>query len=583
MLRDDQNARFSVVPDPAAPREDPFLKAVQGAAADDFTVLGEIGRGSDGVIIYLSREVSSGRLVALRLQREGQLAHEFSLELVRHLDNSMPAPESKCFKCGKPIRGWARFCSYCGADLSGAAPATDDTAGQAAMLAALNEAVAADYEVLGEMARSEGGGAVYFARDRATNKIVALRLQREGADGDFSVGLTTALKPLAASLGVKPVATQLLGSLVPPPPPPPAEVAASPSLSTPSAPLSAGAVPPPRPATPPPPPPRRATSRRMQWLLGGAGLILLVFLAVLFLLPDRKAGTTAALPAPAPDTTPAAATATPPPPPPAPAPAAPPTATVLRPPVQSTTGTIKVVHVANNADIEIDGARVAPERATRLNAGAHSVVVNVPGYQPYTDTVHLAAGENHEVSPRLVVAPKVVPRPASAPALAKQQAQDASHQPANANQLCEKYMVAQDWKQAFPQCTTEANAGSAAAKRNIGLMYNHGNGVGRSPTDAVHWYQAAVDGNDQIAMYLLGTYYEHGVGGVKKSSATALELYTRSAQGGYVVAQSLLGEIYEKGHLDQQKDKAKALDWYKKAAAQGDKDASDKVKDLGHN
>lgn len=578
MLRDDQNARFSVIPDPGSPREDPFLKAVQVAAADDFTVLGEIGRGSDGVIIYLSREVSSGRLVALRLQREGQLAHEFSLELVRHLDNSMPAPESKCFKCGKPIRGWARFCSFCGADLSGAAPATDDAAGQAAMLAALNEAVAADYDVLGEMSRSEGGGAVYFARDRATNKIVALRLQREGVEGEFSVGLTTALKPLAASLGVKPVATQLLGPLVPPPPP---AAAAGPPAPRPS---GAPAVPPPRPAIPPPPVPRRKVSQRSQWMLGGAGLIVVVFLAVLFLLPDRKAGTAAAVPPPAPDTTlpvPASAT-TPPPPPPAPPPP-PPAAVAARPPLHPTGGTIRVVHVANNADIEIDGVKVAADRPTHLTAGPHSVVVNVPGYQPFTDTVHLAAGENHEVSPRLVVAPKVVPKAASAPDVAKQQAQDASHQPANANQLCEKYMVAQAWKQAFTQCTTEANAGSAAAKRNLGLMYNHGNGVGQSQPDAVHWYQLAVDGNDHIAMYLLGTYYEHGVGGVKKNNATAVELYTRSAQGGYVVAQSLLGEIYEKGHLDQQKDKAKALDWYRKAAAQGDKDAIEKVKDLGHN
>jgi hypothetical protein len=581
MLRDDQNARLSVIPDPAAPREDPFLKAVQGAAADDFSVLGEIGRGSDGVIIYLSREVASGRLVALRLQREGQLAHEFSLELVRHLDNSMPAPESKCFKCGKPIRGWARFCSYCGADLSGAAPATDDAAGQAAMLGALNEAVAADYEVLGEMSRSEGGGAVYFARDRASNKIVALRLQRDGADGDFSVGLTTALKPLAASLGVKPSATQLLGSFVPP-------TAAAAAAAPPAAPPVAAAVPPPRPATPPPPPRAgRGMSRRAQWLLGGAGLVVVAFVAVLLLLPDKKAGPSAVLPAPTSDTTatPTAGAVTPPPPPPAPAPAPPPPAAAgaARPAVHPTTGTITVVHVANNADIEIDGTKVAPDRPTRLSAGVHNVVVSVPGYQPYTTTVQLAAGTSHDVTPQLVVAPKVAPKPGSASEVAKQQAQDAAHQPANASLLCDKFVVAHDWKHAVTQCQTEAAAGSAVAKRDLGFMYNHGDGVGKSADDAVRWYQQAVDGNDHIAMYLLGTYYEHGGGGIQKNSTAALALYTRSAQGGYVVAQSLLGEVYEKGHLDQQKDKVKALDWYKKAAAQGDKDAMDKVKDLGHN
>jgi TPR repeat protein len=242
-----------------------------------------------------------------------------------------------------------------------------------------------------------------------------------------------------------------------------------------------------------------------------------------------------------------------------------------------------VVHVANNADVEIDGTKVPADRATHLSAGVHTVVVTVPGYQPYTTTVQLAAGTSHDVTPQLVVAPKVVPKPGSATDVAKQQAQDASRQAANANLLCDKFMVAHDWKQAFSQCTTEAANGSAVAKRNLGLMYNHGNGVGKSADDAVRWYQQAVDGNDHIAMYLLGTYYEHGGGGIQKNSTTAVALYTRSAQGGYVVAQSLLGEIYEKGHLDQQKDKAKALEWYKKAAAQGDKDATDKVKDLGHN
>ena len=143
MLRENGTTRLNVV-SRSSSSDDPFLNAVKEAAAADFSVLGEIGRGEGGVIMYLARETATRRLVALRLQREGQLADEFSLEVVRHLDNSMPAPDSKCVKCGKEIKGWARFCSYCGADLTGAAPKEGDAVERALMLEAVKDAVSAD-------------------------------------------------------------------------------------------------------------------------------------------------------------------------------------------------------------------------------------------------------------------------------------------------------------------------------------------------------------------------------------------------------------------------------------------------------
>ena len=301
MLREHGTTRLNVVPNPSAPQVDPFLKAVQDAAAADFAVLGEIGRGAEGMIIYLAREATSRRLVALRLQREGTLADEFSLEVVRHLDNSMPAPDSRCFKCGKAVKGWARFCSYCGADLSGAAPKEGDAAERAMMIEAVKEAVSGEYEVLGEMSRNEGGGAIYFARDLATQRIVALRLQREAGGEEFSLGLTTAMKPLAQSLGVKAAATHVMSAAAPPPPPAPAPTPVPPVPPAAPAKPSAAA----RPSGPPPLAPASAgMTGRTRAIVGGLAAIALATVVLVLSLPGGSDG--AALPpvAPAADSAP---------------------------------------------------------------------------------------------------------------------------------------------------------------------------------------------------------------------------------------------------------------------------------------
>ncbi len=580
MLRDDGTARVSVVPNPAAPHEDLFLKAVQGAAAEDFTVLGEIGRGKDGVIIYLAREVSSTRLVALRLQREGQLADEFSLEVARHLDNSMPAPESKCFKCGKAIRGWARFCGYCGADLSGAAPAEDDTGGHATMLAALNEAVAADYEVLGEMSRSEGGGAVYFARDRETNRIVALRLQREGAGDEFSVGLTSALKPLAASLGVKPVATQVLGALVSPP---------SPSVPMASPPAPPAATP--RQSAVPPPPAlvRRTMTRRTKLLVAGIAAVVLVLAIVVATLPEQQAPSPPGLRTSGRDSALTTAAAPPPAPPPAKPPAVPPAAPVLSrsaaAPVpmreRPKDATIVVSGLPVGADVRVDGhPRVG--RSLTVAPGSHTLSVAVSGYLPRTDTMQLRPGETVAWSPVLTGAaakpptPKAAPPPAAPPRTAAEQSPKGG---TAGGPACQADVDAKKWSDAFEACMREALAGSAAAKRNVAELYDRGHGVVRSDENATRWYDGAAAAGDHESMYQLAMAYERGRG-INKDQTAAARWYARAADAGHPLAQYAIGEAYEKARLGLPKNKAKALEWYRMAAAQGNKAAANKVHDL---
>lgn len=572
MLRENGATRLNVVPARSSAQDDPFLAAVTEAAAADFTVLGEIGRGEGGVIMYLARETSSRRLVALRLQREGQLADEFSLEIVRHLDNSMPAPDSKCVKCGKAIKGWARFCSYCGADLTGAAPKEGDAVERALMLEAVKEAVSAEYEVLGEMSRTEGGGAVYFALDRNTKRIVALRLQREGEGDEFSVGLTTALKPIARSLGVRTAPTQALSAMPQVPAANPAP--AAPRPPAPAAPPAASAAPPPL------PPAQRALSTRAKVMLGALLTVIAATALIVASLP-RSAPPPAALalpdttapaavparaaPAVTRDTTTAAAAPTP--------------ATAVKPspaaperqpapaPVLRRDATLRITGLPAGAEIRVDD-HIRVGRTLTIPAGRHALSVSLTGYQPRTDTMLFRSGETMTWSPALT------PEPAK-PVVATTPQKPA----APAAPTCAASVQGEQWAAAFESCMRESLAGSAPAKRNLAQLYERGRGVERSDENATRWYESAAAGGDREAMYQLATRYERGRG-VKKDQALAVQWYTRAGDAGLLGAQLALGEIHEKGRLGVTKDKAKALEWYRKAAAQGSKDAADKVRDL---
>lgn len=572
MLRENGTTRLNVAPSRSSAQDDPFLTAVKEAAAADFTVLGEIGRGEGGVIMYLARDMESRRLVALRLQREGQLADEFSLEVVRHLDNSMPAPDSHCVKCGKAVKGWARFCSYCGADLTGAAPKEGDAVERALMLEAVKDAVSADYEVLGEMSRTEGGGAVYFALERSTGRIVALRLQREAGD-EFSVGLTTALKPIARSLGVKAPPTQALSALSRPesPPPPPTVPDIRPAPPPPPAPSG--------PAAPPPLPPAAAgLSARTKVMIAALAAVILATALIVLALPRSAPAPAAPLP---PDTARAVVPA-----PPAdtarrdtaagpavaardtarPAPAKPAAAPALTP-ARPRDATVRVTGIPAAAEIRVDD-RIRVGRSLTLAPGRHVLGVSVAGYLPRADTMVLRSGETINWSPALTPEP---PKPQPVAAAPK---------PATpAGPTCAASVQAEKWAAAFESCMRESLAGNAAARRNLAMLYERGRGVEHSEENATRWYESAATGGDRDAMYQLAQRYERGRG-VKKDQAKALEWYTKAGDAGLASAQYTLGETYEKGRLGVAKDKAKALEWYRKAAAQGNKDAADKVKDL---
>ena len=98
-----------------------LLEAVQKAVAGEFEILGELGRGDKGKVVYLARELPGAGLVALQVAPASPTPGDLWLDVLRKLDSSVPAVESRCPSCGKSLQGWGRFCGHCGADLAGLA------------------------------------------------------------------------------------------------------------------------------------------------------------------------------------------------------------------------------------------------------------------------------------------------------------------------------------------------------------------------------------------------------------------------------------------------------------------------------
>lgn len=176
--------------------------AVREAAAGSFEVLGELGAGQGGRVVYLAREIGGDTLVVLTLEPadDGAGGSQYFLDVARELDASVPDVEMRCPSCRGKLRQWARFCTQCGLDVSGEAPASGEHASRAALREKVRAATAGQYEFLGDIPRSEGGGLVYFARDLSDGKIVALRLQKD-MNKKFEVGVTRTLKAVERGEG----------------------------------------------------------------------------------------------------------------------------------------------------------------------------------------------------------------------------------------------------------------------------------------------------------------------------------------------------------------------------------------------
>lgn len=141
-------------------------------------MLGELVQEHPGVLAYLARERATGGLVGLRLELEAP--NHYMLDIVRELPTAMAGIEARCPRCATDAVAGARFCTRCGSDLSGIGSMGRGIP-RAELAAGLERAAAGKYEILGELAGAEGGP-VYFARERGTSGIVALRLWKDAHD-----------------------------------------------------------------------------------------------------------------------------------------------------------------------------------------------------------------------------------------------------------------------------------------------------------------------------------------------------------------------------------------------------------------
>jgi len=520
--------------------DDELMRAVKEAAAAEYDILGEMGRGERGSVVYLSRERASQKLVALKLRPDGG---EFELSVLRELDASVPAMGNKCPSCKVDLVGWGRFCSHCGKDLSGT---RSGEASREELLKAVQGAAEGEYEVLGEMERSEGGGVVYFARELKSGRLVALRLTREQeSDGSesYALGVTQVIKPLVASLGAtyaSPTSVMQAASA-------PVSRAAAPSPRSPQ-PLAKSPTPPsvmvpddladeeeaPGPKKRTPIIPIAVVSALL--LIGGG----------LFIFSDSKHG--------APDATQDPPTNV----------VVPATAPATPPPVASSkpdSGTVSIGSLPAGARVTLNGKTVNTRQLTLL-PGKYQLIATAPGFKSESQRVEVIAGQSVDWSPTMEAAKIVASVPAPAPAPPTSTPPRSSATPNCFNAYSDK-----NWAVALLSCTREANAGNQPAQRNLGVIYEQGLGVNKDPAQAAIWFRRAAETGNRDAIFQLATMYEQGRG-VPQDQKQALDWYRKAALLGDADSQVKIARAYQDGKVVD-KDEGEASAWYQRAADQG--------------
>lgn len=538
------------------------LKAVQKALAGEFEVFGELGRGAGDVVVYLARDLATAHLLALRFTPgEGSTrnAGEMWMEVIRRLDETVPAANTSCPECGKSLSGWGRYCSQCGADLSGVAAGAAAGTTPDKLLRVVKAAARGRFEVLGEMSRTEGGGTVYFARDLRSGRITALRLQKQtGANGQaeqYKLAQTQVLQSAADLLDIAPLRVAQK---------PPPEVRLATQLQETGAPVD-----------PVVRPDALTDARRLDRRFAatvGAAVVVAGLAGVLLLRPHpasppqgpnaSRAGSIAALTATAPPDS-----------------------------AEVQVGTA----LPAGAIVSIDG-QAASGPTVRLPVGAHTLGVTAPKLAPLTQQLTLRAGQVVVWTPTLAARSREVGTPppaarehttrAAGPAARHPHTPAAQAAPASvphgvtrptvpsapevANttaSTCASLFAHFEWARAFPACEREAGDGSTSAQRALATMYDRGLGADQDYGRAASWYARAADAGDPLSQYRLALLLRDGHG-VRRDERASVTWLRRAADQGDANAQTALGSAYESGR-GVHEDGREAVTWYLKAAEQG--------------
>lgn len=123
----------------------------------------------------------------------------------------------------------------------------------------------------------------------------------------------------------------------------------------------------------------------------------------------------------------------------------------------------------------------------------------------------------------------------------------------------------------FPEALLEyrksADLGNHQAMRNLGILYENGEGTAQDYAEAMRWFGKSADLGNGLAMNNIGLLHRNGKG-VPEDLTLALEWYRKSADAGIPVAMQNIGDLYDLG-LGTAQDPKEAFAWYQKAAAAG--------------
>ena len=112
-----------------------------------------------------------------------------------------------------------------------------------------------------------------------------------------------------------------------------------------------------------------------------------------------------------------------------------------------------------------------------------------------------------------------------------------------------------------------AEAGNANAMYNLGWMYANGRGVEQNYNKAIELYKKSIDAGNGAAAVDLGNMY-HNADGVEKNYDEALKYFRKGAELGNCVATGNVGHCYRWGHGVAQ-DYVEAMKWLKKSSDMG--------------
>ena len=120
--------------------------------------------------------------------------------------------------------------------------------------------------------------------------------------------------------------------------------------------------------------------------------------------------------------------------------------------------------------------------------------------------------------------------------------------------------VAKDQQAGAGWLLRAAEAGSAQAAFNVGVMYERGFVVERDSSKAADWYRKAAKDGVAMAQHNLALLLRDGKG-VPRNGQEAIELLRTAAHQGMAASMFSLGDIYERGDAAP-KDLPVALAWY---------------------